>query len=295
MKLTMLLKSAENNYLDTTKLSPMQTVTVRAFLLRANTGTDKRGSGFITFYLRDVNGRMIEARMFNVADFYESGFQLSGMTRRPVLVKATTQVFNGSLSLIVKEIQGWEGEFDYSQFLGSLPDAEENLQKVNAVLERLLGVQQAYPNNYISTSYVTICNGLTGGYVKLLQLYTNAVVGYNGCPGVDTKELLLCAVKVANTYARVLDMRETFELPLTHEVMHQIYSSVQDMNDVKLQSICTDALMAILENTPPQHLYAHIIYETFKAVEKNLRMTYEYILVVKGSSKKVGDDVLARY
>jgi hypothetical protein len=292
----MLERVLENAYLDGKKVNYYGKNKALAYLMGTNYGTAKTDAGFISFYLKDINQYTITGRMFDVQNFLESGRALANLRKQAVEVEFIAQEFNGGLSLIISTIQAYSGnDFDYSLFLGKLARAEEILVSVNSIYEKHAGITGAFPSTFVHDTYTNVCGSLVGGYVKLIQMVSNSIVAFSGTPGVVIKDLLFVASKVLNTYAEYLELQDRINLQLKHNFLQLIYNASQGIEDLRMRNIYTDAMSAVLGFGKPQHLYAHIINKMLINTQELLGYSYEYPLVVEGSAKTKGDQLLARY
>lgn len=290
----MLEKVKRTPYLDCNTLDFGSKNKAIAYLTSARVGTSVNDKGFLRFWLRDVNKNQVPGIMFEVPS-YTVARDLAALRRTPVSVEFYPDEYRGSLSLKIESIENYNGEYDHSLFMGSIPHSNEILVKLNETVEKLTGKSGAFRQGLATQSYSMLCNDLAGGFVKFSQLVLNGILAYRDTPGVEIKDLMIVAYKTLNTYSIHLERLEKIDLELKHESLVLITEETQDLQDFRLRNICLDALSAVMGLGSPQHLYAHMVVDTMKTVEKLLSYSYSYPLVIEGTHKIVGDEILARY
>ena len=96
-----------------------------AFVQKVKSGVSVYETGYYTFYVKDVNGNVLAARLFNVKNFIESGFTASLYKNKPVIMEFSSQIYNGQWSLVVDKIDLWTGDFPFARFRGSVDAAKD--------------------------------------------------------------------------------------------------------------------------------------------------------------------------
>lgn len=291
----MLVKVEDSKYLDYSKLDYKNEKESIAYLIDAKIGNSEKVGTFFTFYLRDVNGFTIVGRMFDVSHFSKQGYVLSAFKRKPVILKHTSQVFNGSPSLIITSIDFYKGEFEYDKFLGAINTSQEDLDYCQQTLERVVGDSSlTFPSSWITDSYIDVCSGRSGGVAKLGATVLRSLSNFENTPGVDFKELVICTWATLTAYAKYLHIVSVMDVPMKNQLLDIIYTTVANL-DVRLKNISVDCCSAVMEFGEPQHLYSHLISKTLEDSKELLNFSFEFPLVVEGSTKKVGDKLLSRY
>jgi hypothetical protein len=291
----MLTKKIDSEYLDARNVNFAGSNTALAYLIGASGATARNDTGFVRFHLKDINGLVVHAVMFNVVDLLDKGFSFSLMKKKPVRVTFTAGEYMGGLSLVVSNISVWEGEFDYGKFMGRLENAGQILEDLYTSVNEKYEVNFKFPASYVNDSYLSICSGLGGGYVKYIEMVIKGLDGLSGTPGVVMKDLVMCTFFCLGTYAKYLEMREKLDVVLKHEIISKAYTTAQALTDERLKNICVDASTALAGLGKPQHLYANIIYGLMTTNEKLLQYSYMYPLIMDGSTRSIGDDLLSKY
>ena len=104
------------------------------YLLNYKAGLTKQDKGFYTFYVKDKNANVVAARMFDIKDYVDEGFTAMLMKSKAVKISFVAQIWNGSWSLVVKNIEIWNGNFSYENYIGK---AEYSVDALEAVYESL--------------------------------------------------------------------------------------------------------------------------------------------------------------
>lgn len=295
----MLTKQGEENiYLDISTLEPARVYTKVAYVLDSKSGYTKTESGFYTFYVKDINGNKITARIFNITDFINKGFDVVYLKRKACKMTFTLQVWNGSYSLVLTDIEPYSGALDHSKFLGSVDRASEILTGLEKFLTKIFvgqGLEVKLPHEYVSTSLSSLANGSCGGYLQLLNLVVNSITGFTTVHGIDNKELLKIFYFSQEHYFKHLKRREMFEIVPSSELATLITEMNLQLQGQGVKDIVIDTVLALLEIDKPKHLYANIIYKIFRNNEQILSYIESYKLMPNGSTKRIGDDLLLKY
>jgi hypothetical protein len=294
----MLVKVDGNNgpkYLDSLNLDFRNECQSLAYVLDARIGNSDIVGTFFRFYLRDVNGFTVTARMFNTSIFDKKGYALSIFKKKPVLVTYTASAYGGPASLVLSDIQIHEGEFDYGKFLGLVEKSQEYLEHSNNILSSALpSSNYMLPSLWTTESYVDVCNGRSGGMSKLSYMVIKQLFDYFDTPGVEKEKLMVCAYKSLIVFGRYLSIKQVMDVPMKHQLLEIIYTNSVDL-DLTMKNIVADCCAAVIGLGEPQHLYAHIISRTIHTAKDLLNYSFEYPLIEEGSSKRVGDKTLSRY
>lgn len=151
--------------LDIRKLIEGNSYDVLAYVNNVKSGITVNETGYYSFYVKDCNGNIIPARLFNVAEFYEAGFSANSLKNKPVKLSCIAQIVYGQWSLLVKEISEWTGDFDYKSFKGFVEYDEKYLTDEFSQTGSFL------PVNFCTKGLASICDGKCGGFALYLALY----------------------------------------------------------------------------------------------------------------------------
>ena len=150
-------------YLDMNGIPEAVAVDRLAYVHDVSLGNTKYGDGFITFFLKDCNAKIVTARLFNVADAMMSGMSIAGFKHKPVQLRCVAQEFNGSLSLIIDGVSGisvYDGEFDFDRFIG----------RVNSDLTEVEAAGVEVDSAWKRIPVEGIADGKLGGYARVVEL-----------------------------------------------------------------------------------------------------------------------------
>jgi hypothetical protein len=267
---------------------------VLAYLIRTRGGTDVYKSGYISFHLKDSRNNIVRAMMFNILDYEKKGYTLVSMKKTPVLVQFTTSAFKRDLTLIISDITPWRGHFDYDLFVGRYPNVAELADQT----KQLIGATGFNVNinpTYLNDSYASVCNGQAGGYVKFMHMVVTNLMLYIGTPGVNGSDLMRCALITLSVYSKYLTILETVEVPLKHQLIELTYNGAASIQEEGLKNVCVDAITSSVGLGAPDHLYAHLISSIIEQTQRLLGYSYEFPLLLEGSTKRVDGGSLSKY
>ena len=264
-----------------------------AYLYDIDLGTDRLANGYFRLYLKDINGNIIIARMFNLdkndEEMYVKALSLKG---HAIQVRFTVGSYNGSISLQVSEFKKYDGIVDYAQFIGAIDEVEESYEVAKKLFEGFGIPNPDIPKLYKTDSFFELCDGKAGGYMKLVEVVLLSITSLRGIPGIDIKDLVFVWYHVQRAYYKYLSRLSLLEVITNKERLEIItsFSAQEGVNDV-----CVDTLCGLLDISKPESLSSVIIADTVKSVIKNMKLACIYSTMLPGSYKKEGDLTLLKY
>lgn len=275
-------------YLRCDELSEGMIAQKVAYLLRVNRRVDKNGYPYLVFAFKTMDKVVLTGRKFKIIENDSIGTQILALNRLLVKVDFEVQIYNGTYSLIVRNIVPAETQ-DVSCFFDSYLYIDEVFRNLN--LEAIKVSAPTLNIIFKTASLLHIHGGLTGGYLEFLDIVYHIICARKS---KHTTELLVCFFNVINPYFTYLSLMERLEFLPKRELL-DILHSVAVKDDDRLTSIVLDALSALMNLGKPEHLYSHIIYNAFIFAQKQLH--YEEIVTSqpKNSISNVNNDFLTYY
>lgn len=288
-------EGSDQGYLDLHNLSYGKSVESIAYLLDISLRYTQASKPYFFMNIKDCNGGQILGFMFEVSDVEAMGFESSKFKRRFVDLRYSVQVKNGFLSLHVSGFDSHSGLVDVERFLGSVEAAQGDLEKSNTNMKKILDLDyDVFPLDYSTDTLPEICEGRIGGYAQFVWAVLRGITVFNTTPGVDKVELYTVAYRVLNLYSDYLKTLSRTSVPLKFELMNLV-TKYANVEDVRLRNIIQDTGLALMGLGSAEHLYAHIIVDSINKTKKFYDMSYSYKLLVDGTSRKVGNEILAKY
>ena len=275
--------------LDITQLEDGSEYEKICYLFNYKSGITKFDKGFYTFYIKDVNGNMIPAQLFNLENYLNDGFKALLMKNKPVKIRFIAQIYNGSWSLIIKEIESWDGKFDYSKYIGV---AEYVADAVEDAYKRLF--DKSINQEYYSEYFPEICDGRVGGFISLLEKSFMKLYVYS-FKELDHENLLKCFFISADAYFTYLKLKKTCDIVATNELFDILNSLQFVYKDYVCLKEALDTSMCLFGIAKPQHIYSHLICDVINQTNEHLRLIYKNRILPFGSRVNVGDKTLIRY
>lgn len=265
--------------------------TAICLVTRVTAGLTKIEKGFFTFYVKDVNANVIAARMFDIADYIKNGFKAKAFENKPVKITFIPQIFNGSWSLIVKEITRYGGDFDYESFRGVI--------KVNTALienkYELVFPGESLNPEYTTVSFCSICSGKCGGFIKLISAVARSLENYDNIDGITDRDKYKVFFFTVKAYYALLKKKEEFEIINQTDLFNVLLNIEQETVGDPMHSQIMDSCRAVLGFGEPQHILSHIINDliqsenyTFALIEKNNSLA-------KGATIRIDDKTLVSF
>lgn len=283
----------DNNFLLIRDLTVGKKYTKVAYLSNVSTGIQKNEYGFATFYLKDCEGNLVTAKLFNVADFMLSGINLTAMRKHPVELTFVVQEFNG-ISLVIdgqKGISVWDGDFPYADFLGKVEVDTTTIEQVGKQVIPDFELDAMMKN----ASLDGIAQGRAGGFLKVFDIALAQICGYNNVVGIDFKELLFVFYATMDLYFNVLVQRQkvnNFEDMFDDEVLHG--ARMKYKGDDRMLPIL-NSLRALISNAKPAGIEDFIIKRAVETATMTLNAAYQLSITPVGVRTVVGGVSLLKY
>lgn len=255
-----------------------------AYVLSVELRMAKTEKGYAVFYLKDENANLIAARLFDVADYMDSGAVASAFEGRPACFRAKVQDFAGK-SLVIdgaSGISGYTKEFDYGRFVGRVPF---NLDIAERLHEEIFDGRQLPVSLYGNYSVKFLAHGRTGAFAKLLEMTFTSVLSAGELQNIDLKVIAKVFFAVMEEYYNIL---RTYK-DLGGLARMQLFRNYRDA-ELKHEDIAMyviDTLQAMFEKKQPQHLYAEVISLYLADSMRILNLAYGSGMIPNNSKSRI--------
>lgn len=247
----MITKVQESPYLDLAEIEVGQTYTKLCYVMNVKAGTSVLGSGYYTFYIKDHRANVTTARLFNLSNFKESGYNAMSFRGKPAKITFSAQVYNNNLSIVISNIAMYSGTFDYSRFLGNIASDEGLAMKI---FEQY-GVRYEIPLSFKTMSIQELYGGRTGGMMRLFVNTVRASLNYADL--VDFPSFLKTIQESFLFYAQYLVEKSKVSIidaKTTYSLLHNVY-----MRNSDNLSAIIDTCYALIADGSPKHYFSVII------------------------------------
>lgn len=275
--------------LDLDKLEENKEYVLLAYLLNYKTGMTVYEKGYYTFYVKDVNANVVSAKLFGVDKFLEEGFKAMIMKDKPVKIDFTAQIYNGLWSLIVHDIELWEGPFDYNNFIGR---AEYREDIIEYAYQKCMSAD--IPREYFAEYFPEICDGRIGGFLSLLEKSFTKLYVYQ-FEFLDSGSFQKCFFISMHSYFQYLMLKKRYSIVPTKNIFQIINSVNLEYHDTDFIDELMETVLSLCGLAKPQHLWSHLICDTVKQTEEHLKLIYKNQTLPFGSSIKIDGKMLTRY
>lgn len=285
--------SQEVEYLDINSLVLNTAYTRLALVTGATTGLSKLEQGFVTFYLKDCNANVVAARLFNVADWVNSGINALQFKKRPVKLRFIAQEFNNRISLVIDGVEGielWNGNFDYDRFVGRVAYNKEALDKL---YDKIL--HQSFPIAFSNTSISSLGSGRIGALPKVIELVSNYLMALGDLPDCKVDEMLNVYLNAMQVYGEILINTEKYESLSTNMLFDLLATANVQYRSDPNYDIIMDTARALAKVSKPGHLYANIIQRATELAVTTVNMAITSGNMVLGAKASVGGGDLLKY
>lgn len=277
--LTKITDSGE--YLNITQLKEGQEYKKLCYVSDVRAGITVYQDGYYTFYVRDYDGNTVAARMFQVKDFEEAGFDAMYLKGKPAEITFTAQIYNGAWSCLLHNISVFSGEFDFRRFRGVAPDTDD------AFLREVYG--KDVWSQYRSKTLSRFCDGRVGGVTKIFEICTKTLYGFSDM--VDKKRLLSCFQKAFHFLVLYEENKEEFGIVTGRHVAQLL----QPMLDDEDSDCLVDTCYAVIGMKRADNLYTHLITRALDSAMEASRLIYLERALPYGSTVQVNGGTLTKY
>lgn len=269
-----------------------QTMQALALVVGVSSGLTKKEEGFYTFMVKDENAKVFPARLFNVMDFVDSGLIASSLNSKPVEITFIPQIFNGSWSLIVKDIQLHDGVFDYESFLGKIrTDSSYVDSKYNVAFP-----DEVSNPEYAIASFLEICGGRCGGFLRLMNNCAHDVENLLDSLDYTKQEVYQVFFCTFDCYYELLKQKKQYSILNPTELLNVLARMDARTKNLNMHLQIMDSCRAILGLGAPSDVLAHVIHNYIQTEEKNLELIELHSVMARGASKQLSQGkVLVRY
>lgn len=299
----MLSKKEELQFelLDATKLMEGRSYQdVVCYVTGNRAGTTVYNKGFFTFFVKDVNGGVYPAYVWEPKDFLQDGAVVSRLKNVCVLMNFNAQIYNGSWSLHLEgdtlkictpEVISEHGlKIDLSKFRGTVPCAGK--EELEEVYRQYTGTE--LPSIFFSSSFQDICQGRVGGYARLAAAaFRSMKATYDGLQGFDFDGLAETFVIVIQAYAAYLRAAE--EVSVAGRIADVVVGIRQTYQESRVVEQAIETFFALAGTGEPRHLFAHIIVAELKGKAGLLDLVYRNSTIPRSMSAQIGGLTLANY
>lgn len=286
---------------DATKLMEGRTYRdVVCYVTGNRAGTTVYNKGFFTFFVKDVNGNVYPAYVWEPKDFLQDGAVVSQLKNVCVLMSFTAQIYNGSWSLHLEGstirictpevIREYGLKIDLAKFRGTVPCQEkEELEEVYRQY-----TESELPDVFFRSSFQTICQGRVGGYARLVvAAFHSMKATYEGLQGFNFDGLSETFVIVIQAYAAYLRAAES--VTTAGRLADVVIGIRQTYKESQVVEQAIETLFALIGTDKPRHLFAHIIVAELRGKAEMLDLVYQNNTIPCSMSAQIGGLTLANY
>lgn len=295
-------KSVNELYLDMNRIPELVPVERVAYVHDVKLGSTKFDTGFITFYLKDVNSTIVAARLFDVEDFMMSGVKVAVFKHKPVIFKCIAQEFRGALNLTIDGSSGikvYDGEFDAQKFVGSV-DYDFTLLKDCVIQYSLPDVKfladdgaLRVPTDWVRTPLENIGDGRVGAYARFVEIAFSCIMPFLNED--NASDILQAFLITAQYYYKYLKEEQNVKMigkMNAYKYFSQFNVAYANSDNLLLYQ---DVFSAVVGISKPMHLYSHIIKNAFDYARQMLYLSLKFESQPMATQISVGGVDLSKY
>lgn len=276
-------------YLVESDLLKKEGVLKLCYVLDYGWGKSKFGEGFYSLIIKTADGITLNAMIFNPKFFISAGLEFGSLKGKFILLKGTPQIFRDRYSIIVEEIQ----QIDQSKvsnrelFIGKIGEVDLLFGDCEMVFE-LVG--KLIPYGYKVESYPSIYSGRVGGYTKFMRDWVFQTFVYGEAIGDEILIPLYYCVVIYEKYLSKLKSAGCVSKSDSLKLLRELPNTGSAIDD-----LTADAVSSVLGLGIPEHLYANIIFNTFRNAVTINSMYGDWSSLVKGGELRSKDYTLKKY
>lgn len=286
--------NGNSEYLNINNLPEGIPVTRIAYVHDCKLGVSRFEDGYVTFFLKDCNANVINAVLFNVEDFMQSGVKVTAFKHKAVKFKCIMQEYRGRKSLVIDGKEGvslYDGPFDYAAFVGKIDS--DLTQFTDALNDAGIDCNTL---DWSTTALSELGKGRCGAYSRFIELaFGTCAPVYNSLDLKDAVEFLNVFCVTAEYYFRYLKTRQATEIIGTLSVYELLSRISVRYADVAEKTLYLDALCAVVGSDKPHHLYAHLLKNAFDNARMTLTLQMHFESMPEMSKSYVGGVELSKY
>lgn len=293
----MITKSGvSDKLLDITALEPGSDYHKVAYLYDIDVGTDRLEKGFFRMFLKDINGNIIIARMFNLNQNQTENFiEAKTLKGKAIDIYFRTDLYNGTLSLTLNSFELYSGLLDYSLFIGAVSNVEKSYQFITNIFEKSGVNNVKIPYTYKTDSFTSLCDGRMGGFIKLVEVVLLMLTSMDGIPGISHKELIDIWYLVQEGYYNYLKRLEFLDIMSNEEKIDMLYSFKRKIAGEDVSIYAVDTYSSLIGFSKPQTVQSVILCNTINGVIETMRLACVNNSMVPGSTRMDNNLVLIKY
>lgn len=262
-----------------------------AFVQKVKSGVSVYETGYYTFYVKDVNGNVLAARLFNVKNFIESGFTASLYKNKPVIMEFSSQIYNGQWSLVVDKIDLWTGDFPFARFRGSVDAAKDFIMRL---AHNCFGSYDLVKDEYFTVALTSIADGRCGGVAKLLEMSLSMSSALTNLPEIDVKAVQIVIFYAIEALYQCETMHDTLSIVSNTQLLQRITKTKELTTGQEFQQYIIDAIVSVYGYGKPQMLYSNLALQIIDSCRKQLDLVYCNLKIPTGMSTAVSGFELIR-
>lgn len=295
-------KPVNELYLDMKRIPELVPVERVAYVHDVKLGSTKFDTGFITFYLKDINSTIVAARLFDVEDFMMSGVKVAAFKHKPVIFKCVAQEFRGALNLTIDGSAGirvYDGEFDAQKFVGAV-SYDFTLMRDYVAGCKLPDVKflsddgmLRVPTEWVRNPLESIGDGRIGAYARFVEIAFSCVAPFlNDDTKDDVVQAFLIAAQYYYKYLKEEQNVKMIGKLNAYKYFAQFNVAYADSDNLLLYQ---DVFSAVVGISKPMHLYSHLIKNAFDYAKQMLYLSIKYESQPVATQISVGGVDLSKY
>lgn len=261
------------------------------YVLNQGSGISRLEKGFYRLMVKTCDGLPVPAMIFDLKDFINSGLDVAALVGKFIELQGTPTIWNNSYSIVVDKIFliDQDNVEDKEQFLGKTEDVDLLLQQCAGAFKNLDNC--SIPSIYKVGSFPSIYNGEVGGYVKFIWKWIYQCMVYSSDMNSDFLSTLYYTIVY---YGRYLDRINSSDV-ITCKDKIDLLKTIPTADGSNVNSVVLDSMQALLGLGEPEHLFAHVIYNTFKNTQVTATMLSDWRITVMGGASTSKGYVLRKY
>lgn len=283
------ITSVDNKYLNYSELVENTQIDRICYVVDVDSSISRLNLPFFSLLIRTADSKTLPCMVFDVDDFLSMGFKLNAMKGKFIRLNCKVRLFEGKLSLRFISCEIVTPSVDEIHlFQRKIPRIDEYFENVNGIFTAT--IDKKLPAYFKVSSYPSIYNGFSGGYVKFcwdVLMHCQAVVFDS-----DYENFMEILYETIINYHSYLQLESKINLISDSDRVELV--SKLPANDNK-DRLIRDTVCSVIGLTKPEHIVSNIIYSTFNYIKTTNSMKSNWDMLRPGGVYSCESYQLKRY
>lgn len=279
--------NVNKKYFSRTQMGGIEVSNVIGYVVGVSSAISRQDTPYYKLFIKTIEGVTYPCMIFDLLKPLQAGLPILSLKKH--FIQFSGHVSGAPFNSIVIDpssviLLNHSDVADAASFIGLTSNMDEMYSEINSVFTKYNLAPLS--NVYRSSSYGCVRNGVVGAFVELIDLWLCQILNFTRAyPSEDEKTILTCFYNVITLYSRYLDRIDILDF-FTGSDKLKILEIANNIKDEFIRRVTVDALNAIIlvnnEKCSPEHLFSHIIVNSFRCVTQTLEASIKWETLPEG-------------